>query len=40
MNSGIKYDGEFNNNKKEGTGTSYDKNGQIKYSGQWKNDKP
>lgn len=37
--SGEKYVGEFLNNKRHGTGTFFDPDGNIKFEGEWKNDK-
>lgn len=37
--SGEKYEGEFLNNKRHGTGIFYDPDGNIKFNGEWKNDK-
>lgn len=35
----IKYNGNWENNKKNGTGILYDKDGDVAYSGEWKNGK-
>ena len=36
----IYYIGQFKNSLKHGNGTMYDSNGNIKYEGDWINDKP
>lgn len=37
--SGEKYEGEFENNKRHGNGIFYDPDGNVKFDGEWKNDK-
>lgn len=37
--SGEKYIGEFKNNKRHGKGVFYDPDGNVKFDGDWKNDK-
>lgn len=37
--SGEKYEGEFVNNKRHGNGVFYDPDGNVKFDGEWKNDK-
>lgn len=37
--SGERYEGEFSNNKRDGNGIFYDPDGNVKFNGQWKNDK-
>lgn len=39
MNSGIRYEGTFRNNKKQGRGIMFDAQGNVKYDGEWKDDK-
>lgn len=37
--SGEKYEGEWSDGKRNGQGTLYDQDGNIQYTGKWKNDK-
>lgn len=37
--SGEKYEGEFVNNKRHGNGVFYDPDGNVKFDGEWRNDK-
>lgn len=37
--SGEKYEGQWSDGKRNGQGTLYDKDGNIQYQGEWKNDK-
>lgn len=37
--SGEKYEGEWSDGKRNGKGTLYDKDGNVQYDGEWKNDK-
>lgn len=37
--SGERYEGEFLNNKRHGNGIFYDPDGNVKFNGEWKNDK-
>ncbi|MEX1191543.1 MAG: hypothetical protein WEA99_06175 [Brumimicrobium sp.] len=37
--SGEKYEGEWRNGKRNGEGTLYDRDGNVQYEGQWKDDK-
>ena len=34
----VKYEGNFSQNKRDGFGTLYDKNGKVEFSGQWSKD--
>jgi antitoxin component YwqK of YwqJK toxin-antitoxin module len=38
--NGIKYEGEYKNNKKDGNGILYDRSGKIIFSGLWVNGEP
>jgi hypothetical protein len=38
--SGEKYTGEWRNDMREGNGVLYDQDGNIRYEGVWKQDKP
>lgn len=37
--SGERYEGEFENNKRHGNGVFYDPDGNVKFEGEWRNDK-
>jgi hypothetical protein len=38
--SGERYEGTFTKNRRNGSGTLFDQDGNIKFKGQWKDDKP
>lgn len=38
--SGERYEGEWVNNRRNGEGTLFDMDGNVRYEGQWKDDKP
>lgn len=38
LKNGVKYDGQFSKNKRDGFGTLYDKKGKVEYSGEWNKD--
>lgn len=38
--SGERYEGEWDNDKRNGYGTLYDINGNVRFKGDWINDKP
>jgi uncharacterized coiled-coil protein SlyX len=38
--SGERYEGTFTNNRRNGSGILFDQDGNIKFKGQWKDDKP
>ena len=37
-NTGEKYEGQWKNDKRNGQGTLYDKDGNVKLEGEWNND--
>lgn len=38
LKNGVKYEGRFSKNKRDGFGTLYGKDGKIEYSGMWNKD--